>query len=157
MIADEWNVVSSVKRSWLVNGHESYDQNRHHVTMITSDDRVAEAIEVIVPYADAQGETKDDKIPFDLIVTPLATGSKDYIEWVKLQTLKRDDGTAFFNKAAPKALKPVTDKTVEPEVKDEEGEEGDEQELQTKVEETKLGKSNSLWGSDPSDEEGEEE
>jgi len=130
MIADEWNVVTTVKRSWLEHGHESYTNDRHHVTMITSDDRVAEAIELIVPYADAQGETKEDKIPFDLIVTPLATGSKDYIEWVKLQTLKRDDGTAFFNKAAPKALKPVTDLTTEPEVKD------DEEEVQTKVEET---------------------
>lgn len=98
LVADEWNVVSSVKRSFLKHGHESYEDNRHHLTMVTSDDRVAEAIEVIVNYnAD---ETKHDGIPFDLIVTPLATGSKDYIDWVKVQTLKRDGETAFYNVAA---------------------------------------------------------
>jgi len=155
MIADEWNVISSVKRSWLAHGHESSESQRHHVTMITSDDRVAEAIELIVAYAQGQGETTSDQIPFDLIVTPLATGSKDYLEWVKLQTLKRDDGTAFFNKAAPKALKPVTDLSEEPEVKDS-ADEGEE-EVQTKVEETQLPKkSKSLWGTDPEDE-GEED
>lgn len=153
MIADEWNIVSSVKRSWLNHGHESAESQRHHVTMITSDDRVAEAIELIVAYAADQKETFNDQIPFDLIVTPLASGSKDYIEWVKLQTLKRDDGTAFFNKAAPKALKPVTDLSEEPEVK-ESADEGEE-EVQTKVEETKIPKK-SLWGTDPEDE-GEED
>jgi len=55
LVADEWNVVSSVKRSWLTHGHESYVDNRHHLTFITSDDRVAEAIELIVNYgADEQ-------------------------------------------------------------------------------------------------------
>ena len=34
---------------------------------------------------------------FDAVVTPLATGSKEYITWVKTQTLKKDGGTAFFN------------------------------------------------------------
>jgi hypothetical protein len=106
MVADEWNVVSSVKRSFLKDRKMTSESNRHHVTLVTSDDRVAEAIELIVDYA--ADETKVDGIPFDLIVTPLATGSKDYIEWVKVQTLKRDDDTAFYNKAAPKALKAIT-------------------------------------------------
>lgn len=51
-------------------------------------------------------------MPFDLVVTPLATGSKDYIDWVKLQTLKKDDSTAFFNDGASAALQPIT-KTVD--------------------------------------------
>lgn len=106
LVADEWNVVSSVKRSWLTHGHESYVDNRHHLTFITSDDRVAEAIELIVNYG--ADEQKQDGIPFDVIVTPLATGSKDYIDWVKVQTLKRDGETAFYNVAAQAALKPIT-------------------------------------------------
>ena len=57
--------------------------------MVTSDDRVAELIEEIGlglknPY-------------FDVLVTTLATSSKEYSQWVKLQTLKKDPHTAFFN------------------------------------------------------------
>lgn len=67
------------------------------MTFITSDDRVAEVIEEVAKWYDKK---KEGDIPFDLIVTPLATGSKDYIDWVKLQTLKNDDSTAFFNEKA---------------------------------------------------------
>jgi hypothetical protein len=35
------------------------------------------------------------------VVVPLATGSKEYIEWVKQQTLKKDESAAFFNEQAP--------------------------------------------------------
>jgi len=65
------------------------------MTFVTSDDRVAEVIETAATWT----ASSDDKrsISFDTVVIPLATGSKDYIEWVKLQTLKKDDSTAFFN------------------------------------------------------------
>ena len=36
-------------------------------------------------------------VPFDIIITPLITGSPDYIEWIKLQTMKKDDTLAHFN------------------------------------------------------------
>jgi len=59
--------------------------------MITSDDRIAELIEEV-------GVNLGNLYPaFDLVVTPLATGSKEYIKWVKEQTMKRDPQQAFFN------------------------------------------------------------
>lgn len=62
----------------------------HKLVMVSGDDRVAELISEL---------STDDKSypPTDVVVTPLATGSKDYIDWVKLQTMKRDTSTAFFN------------------------------------------------------------
>lgn len=99
MIADEWNVVSSVKRSFVRNGGLDYDSNRHHLTFVTSDDRVAEVIETAATWSEEQ--QKKEGIPFDLVVVPLATGSKEYIEWVKQQTLKKDESAAFFNEQAP--------------------------------------------------------
>lgn len=140
MIADEWNVVSSVKRSFLRDGHLNYDSSRHHLTFVTSDDRVAEVIETAATWSEAQ--SKKEGIPFDLVVVPLATGSKEYIEWVKEQTLKKDASAAFFNEQPHAALKPKTDKVE------------DAENLQTK--ETKTQTSKSLWSSDPDDDEDEE-
>jgi len=147
MVADEWNVVSSVKRSWIKNGGLNYDQSRHHLTFITSDDRVAEAIETIAAWSVDQ--EKKEGVPFDLVVTPLATGSKEYIEWVKQQTLKKDDSTAFFNEKAPEALKAVTKKVGDAETKVEDNE---------AVQTGDLTKTKSLWsGNDPDDDEEDEE
>jgi hypothetical protein len=98
MIADEWNVVSSVKRSFAKNGHEASDDTRNQLTFVTSDDRVAEAIEEIAAWS--EDKAKKEGVPFDLIVSPLAKGTIDYFDWVKLQTLKKDDDTAFFNEKA---------------------------------------------------------
>lgn len=54
--------------------------------MVTSDERVAELIETVAKY-----NPNTEKYPaMDLVITPLATGSKNYIEWVKLQTIKND-------------------------------------------------------------------
>jgi len=137
MIADEWTDLQ-VKRSYVKHGHQSFESDRRHLTFVTSDDRVAEVIEEVTAW---YGEPKDG-VPNDLVVTPLATGSKDYIEWVKLQTLKKDDSAAFFNDATSSALKPITTKVE------------DNAAVQTKVEETKDSKS--LWSSDPEDDEEEE-
>ena len=81
MIADEWNIVQSVKRSFTRSGKLNQDANRHHLTMVTSDDRVAEVIEMAGAWS--EGQEKKEGVPFDMVVVPLATGSKEYIEWVK--------------------------------------------------------------------------
>lgn len=80
MIADEWNVMQSVKRTFARDGHLNQDQNRHHLTFVTSDDRVAEVIEMAAAWS--SGQEKKEGVPFDMMVVPLATGSKEYIEWV---------------------------------------------------------------------------
>jgi len=65
----------------------------HKIVMVTSDDRVAELIEEVA----ARNPNQSYYPSFDLVVVPLATGSKEYITWVKTQTLKKDSVTAFFN------------------------------------------------------------
>lgn len=59
----------------------SQDTDVHKLIMITSDDRVAEAIEAVAKF---YGNRTTMYPHFDLVVTPLATGSKEYIQWVKL-------------------------------------------------------------------------
>lgn len=60
--------------------------------MVTSDERVAELIETVAKY-----NPNTQKYPaMDLVITPLNTGSKNYIEWVKLQTIKQDTDLNFF-------------------------------------------------------------
>jgi len=89
----------------------------HKIIMITSDDRVPEAIEEVAAYFNCSCSHKPDVTfeqmypKFDLIVTPLATGSKEYIDWIKLQTMKKTPGLAFYNKIAPTFNKTIgTDK-----------------------------------------------
>lgn len=141
MIADEWNYYQ-VKRSYTEHGQMTFENDRHHLTFVTSDDRVAELIEEVAAYT--KDAVKKEGVPFDLVVTPLATGSKDYIDWVKLQTLKKEDSAAFFNDAASASIKPITT-TVE-----------EKNQLQTNVEETSTASNSSLWSSDPEDDEDEE-
>lgn len=70
-------------------------ENLHRIRAVTNDDRVAEVIEECAKHG-----LGGAGIPFDVIVTPLATGSPDYIEWVKLQTMKKEDDVAFYNMEA---------------------------------------------------------
>lgn len=99
MVADTINVVNQVKRKYANGGKLTEDNERHKLSFLTSDDRVAEVIEAATAWAGSS-----EKIPVDVVVAPLATGSKDYINWVKQQTLKRDEGTAFFNQQAEAAM-----------------------------------------------------
>jgi hypothetical protein len=62
------------------------------MTAITSDDRVAELIEKVVKFTGGSA----DSTPTDILVTPMNGASKEYAEWAKLQTLKKDGG-GFFN------------------------------------------------------------
>jgi len=108
MVADVADVKQEVKKSWNNKGNYKYDVLRHKLVMISSDDRIAEVIEETALFMAKFGEP----IPFDLVVTPLATGSKEYIEWVKLQTLKKDDDTAFFNVQAESEIQALTSRVA---------------------------------------------
>lgn len=115
--------------------------------MISADDRIAEAIEVVAKWS--EDTSKKEGVPFDLVVVPLATGSKEYITWVKEQCLKKDDSTAFFNEEAKPALKASTE-TVE----EKENKAKDDSNLQTSESTTEK----SLWtSSEPEEEEEEDE
>ena len=94
LIADVEEYKQNINRVYLTkSGAMSSTQDIHKIVMVTSDDRVAELIEEI-----ANHDPNHFSYPaFDAVVVPLATGSKEYITWVKTQTLKKDGSTAFFN------------------------------------------------------------
>ena len=78
--ADEINKVVSAL-------NVANDQVR--VDLVTTDDRVAELIEVAVAAAG------DDGMP--VLVTPVAQASSDYLEWAKEQCVEMDQTDAHYN------------------------------------------------------------
>jgi len=81
MVADVVDTQDHVRRSFVKHGHLDWNDYRHRLTMVTSDDRVAEVIEEVAQWTT---DPVEEHTPFDLVVVPMATGSKDYINWVKL-------------------------------------------------------------------------
>lgn len=80
LVADVEQYKQRIVRTFIEDGHEAIYGDVNKLIMITGDDRVAELIEEV---ADKNPNTRKYPV-FDLVVTPLATGSKEYIEWVKL-------------------------------------------------------------------------
>ena len=54
-------------------------KNLNKMMMVTSDEKVTELIEKISSFTNKF----NNDVPSDLLVTSIATGSKEYIEWVK--------------------------------------------------------------------------
>ena len=116
LIADVSDFQNGVSRRYLNNGKMVNDEEQHSLIMITSDNRVAELIEAV---AASQANKTSNPGFFDLVVSPLATGSKEYIQWVKEQTQKVLDTPAFYNEKPPATtVKPLTS-TVEEKKKEE--------------------------------------
>jgi len=108
LIADVTDYQKDVSRRYLMNGKMSFNEAQNSLIMITSDDRVPELIEAV---AASQVNKTSNPGYFDLVVTPLATGSVEYIKWVKEQTLKvMADEPAFYNQKAKTSVKALTDK-----------------------------------------------
>jgi uncharacterized protein involved in tolerance to divalent cations len=79
-----------ISRAYLSEKGEMVPSNNlHKLVMVSGDDRIAELITEL--------SSVESYPPTDAIVTPLATGSKEYIDWVKQQCQKRDATPAFFN------------------------------------------------------------
>lgn len=79
LIADvqELNLHSLV-RTWIADGKERIWYNQNQLTMITTDDKIPAIKTEIDNFKLAEA----DAVPYDLVVVPIATGGKDYIEWV---------------------------------------------------------------------------
>lgn len=75
---------------------------------VTSDLRVNELIERIATH-----KVGSDKIPFDTIIVPLSNASPDYVDWVKLQTMKKDPALAFYNKEPEAEMEGLDNKVDE--------------------------------------------
>ena len=52
--------------------------------LVTSNERVSELVESVINFTSKFNT--DAEVPLDLIVSQVSTGSKEYIEWGKLQT-----------------------------------------------------------------------
>lgn len=80
LIADvEKQISQTTQRTYMKEGKMVVDELDQFVRliMVTSDDRVAELTEEVAETVGNQTYPA-----FDLIVTPIATGSKEYIQWV---------------------------------------------------------------------------
>jgi len=109
LVADVQHYKQKVVRTYVENGHEAAFSDVSRLVMITSDDRVAELIEEVA----AKNPNSREYPAFDLVVTPLATGSKEYIEWVKLQTLKKDADAAFHHIRPEAAMRGLDNKIAD--------------------------------------------
>ena len=105
LIADVTDYQSGVSRRYTKFGKMITEDSQHSLVMITSDDRIAELIEEV---ASSSVNKSSNPGYFDLVVTPLATGSKEYITWVKEQTMKVSDIPMYYNENANLTVKPLT-------------------------------------------------
>lgn len=79
LIADVLEYKQDISRAYLSSSGNMVPVNKlHKIVMVSGDDRVAELI------SELSGDSSDKEgPPTDALVTPLVTGSKEYIEWVK--------------------------------------------------------------------------
>lgn len=73
-------------------GHFHHVEHQHRISGVTNDDRVAELIEMVAAH-----NIGSALVPFDCIITPIVNGSPDYLEWIELQTMKKDPALAHYN------------------------------------------------------------
>jgi uncharacterized protein involved in tolerance to divalent cations len=69
-------------RTWIKDGKERIWFNQNQMTMITTDEKIP----LIKAALDNFKLAEPDQVPYDLVVVPIATGGKAYIEWVHQQT-----------------------------------------------------------------------
>lgn len=81
-----------------------HDERLHRIMAVTNDDRVAGVIEECATHS------LGGDVPFDVIVTPMITGSPDYIEWIKLQTMEKEADVAFYNQEAEEEMHGLNNK-----------------------------------------------
>lgn len=80
LIADVMEYKQDISRAYLSPTGSMVPVNGlHKLVMVTSDDRVAE----LITELSGSNSTERNGPPIDVLVTPLATGSKEYIDWVR--------------------------------------------------------------------------
>lgn len=103
LLADSQIFKHHAKRYYIANGKwQAEPNNSDKVYMITSDRRVAELVQHVTKMLKESGDSGDEP-PADVIVTPLATGNKDYIEWVKKVTTPKEESD-FYKENPEEAL-----------------------------------------------------
>lgn len=87
----------TLKRDFITNPdlHDWVHRDENYrITGVTNDDRVAELIEEAALHRKSIGSAE---VPFDMIIVPMINASPDYIDWIKLQTMKKDGELAHYN------------------------------------------------------------
>lgn len=69
-------------RSYLKFGKVETELNRARLTLVTTDDKIAELIE----YINHENPNEYDYPVPDLTFTPIAQGNSEYVSWVQLHT-----------------------------------------------------------------------
>jgi uncharacterized protein involved in tolerance to divalent cations len=90
LTADVKQFNVNIRRDFIISAEYTYGnwehrEHNHRVVGVTNDDRVAELVEEISTHGIGSA-----KVPFDCIIVPIITGSPDYLDWIKLQTMKKD-------------------------------------------------------------------
>ena len=93
LIADVEIILEGEMRQYITNGKVVDAGKTFKVIGVTSDDRVAELIEEL----NSLNPNKATVQNYNIVVYTLATGSVEYLKWVKEQTLPHDPELAFFN------------------------------------------------------------
>lgn len=78
LIADVEIFENPIKRSYTQDGKINWNGGDYRVSGITTDDKVSDLIALVV-----KNEANNTYPHTDVLVTALATGSKDYIMWAK--------------------------------------------------------------------------
>ena len=82
LIADVNNLRYGMSRSFLRGGKIVWEDGEEKLIMTTSNDRLKELMDFV--------QKKVPNIKHDLIVLTPITGNKNYINWVKKQTVTRE-------------------------------------------------------------------
>lgn len=79
LIADvEYFNVPTLSRTWIKDNKERIWGNQNKLTMVTTDEKVP----LVLAEVEKFRLREEDLVPFDFITYSVATGSKDYIQWV---------------------------------------------------------------------------
>ena len=78
LIADAEIIYHNIQRSYLVDGKVVFESGDHELLMMTSDERLQDAVDFIIK--------RQPNMKIDIMVTAPATGNLNYINWVKQQT-----------------------------------------------------------------------
>ena len=78
LIADADIIYHNIQRSYLVDGKIVFESGDHEMLMMTSDERVQDAVDFII--------ARQPNPKIDIMVTAPATGNLNYFNWIKAQT-----------------------------------------------------------------------
>lgn len=87
LIADVQDINHIYQKIYAHDQHLDTDFNMRKIFFLTSDERIPEVLDVLSAFFSSRKSHYHMTSTFDLIVTPIATGNNQYVEYVKNQTM----------------------------------------------------------------------